>query len=492
MDRQIWTWDLAWYGEQSLRLFHSNFLKILDVGEVKAPGLMWLGAVSLGVLRGVQTETALLVIPMLGIILSAFLIYSSISRFSSKDSAAPFLGALILLGSPLAFGMGTHFFTEALQIFSVSMAIHLSNQDFLDKETALLKFITLIFFAEIVKISSMIYLIAPGITLLYQIRTSSAPIIGRSRPKRVAWIAICGIIGLLVTSWYWRNGARVIGFVKSVSTGEYAQLYGSEGTLIHKLAIWMTSFSSAINANVAWMKYTLIAMAFALTTAEGRLMTKARITGFIHLGNIALAIFFLAKQTNEETRYLAPLIPMWAFCCAILIEGSKFKIKIALALVVITLGNYGILVAHVFNKNVNYSGNHWAEPFHSFASEKAIFQELSESLCNQIKDGTVIFGVDDYYFNYNSALFYSKLAIGKRGENCRFTKIGIGTRGWAEFLHEIEDPSTKGFITYLNPLNFGSDRLNENSKAALELMIKRQDFKWTRNGNYLFGIRSKP
>ncbi len=492
MDQQIWTWDLAWYGEQSLRLFHSNFLKILDVGEVKAPGLMWLGAISLGVLRGVQTETALLAVPMLGILLSAFLTYSSIRRFSSEDSAAPFLGVVILLGSPLAFGMGTHFFTEALQIFSVSIAIYLSTYDFLDKEITLLKFITLIFFAEIVKISSIIYLIAPGIALLYQIRTSNVPIIRRSRHQKVAWIAICGLSGLLVTAWYWRNGAKVIGFIKSVSTGEYAQLYGSEGTLIHKLAIWITSFSSALNANVALMKYTLFAIALALATAKGRLMTKARITGFIHLANIALAIFFLAKQTNEETRYLAPLIPMWAFSGAILIEGSKLKMKIALSLVVITLGNYAILVAHVFNKNVNYSGNHWAEPFHRFASEKAKFQELSESLCTQIDGGTVIFGVDDYYFNYNSALFYSKLAIGKRGEDCRFTKIGIGTRGWVEFLNDIEDPSTKGFITYLNPSNLGSDKLNENSKAALELMTKRQDFKWTRTENYLFGIRSKP
>jgi hypothetical protein len=126
VDRSIWPWDPAWYGETSVDLWatlrHNHYLwpkAMQHALGIKPPGIAWFGQffVPLGGVLGSE-QTALLVFQVLVQAASLAFLYAAARRVDGRPFSIA-AGVVLTASAPLFVSLSHDYFVEPLQTLSV-------------------------------------------------------------------------------------------------------------------------------------------------------------------------------------------------------------------------------------------------------------------------------------------------------------------------------------------------------------------------------------
>ncbi len=135
LDRSVWPWDQAWYGEVSVDLYGA-LGQGLDVWTeamrnalpLKPPGIAWLGQwfVPIGLALG-RIEIALMASILLCQLGTLALVYRTGRLLAPDRPLIAIVGSLMIGSAPLFVGISHNYVAEPLQTFSVAWVFYIAS-----------------------------------------------------------------------------------------------------------------------------------------------------------------------------------------------------------------------------------------------------------------------------------------------------------------------------------------------------------------------------
>jgi hypothetical protein len=463
LDRSVWPWDQAWYGEVSVDLWfflgHSlrQWCGLMATGlYMKPPGIAWIGQffVPLGQVLG-SVETGLLLSVLLtqfGLLLFIF----KIGQLMKPDSRLlPAAGAVFAAGAQLFVGLSHQFFTEPLQALAVAWVffVVVKSAQWPKPRIGVHLFGSLILGA-LAKATTPLYVLMPaiyvGFVFLRKPKTSSFADEWRSTPSRLLMVA-CALAALPGALWYAYNLGHVWQHVHEASSGAIALQYGFRASVIRKLIVWTDLLHQSFLAPyLLWALLASALLAVVLRVRPGAVRPKPApgIKPLFLLSLFQIMFLLLVFSTNDavDSRYMFALLPNLAIlfmgACAQLPGRSFIAILIALCGLQWVAVNYATLRAG--NGIANRS--QWLVPFDAGRSR---FDEMARIIqITSTHPGRYnIVGVEVPWLNANSAAFFAaknRLATGVR---CYYTSLGYAQQDLGAALKRIDEFQTQYFVT---------------------------------------------
>lgn len=437
LDASVWTWDPANYGLLSLKLntaFHtgaSSLLSELAAESVTAPLLYWTGAltVSLGYIFP-RPEAALLlsnIIFALCVITFMWILVQNLAR----DLTFRIVGALVLLSSPSFRGLTQTYFVEIAQMASISLLMYagycLSKSRF---SVSIPLLIAASAVAMLAKFSS-IFFIVPIVSYSLIAATSRASNVDRNNNTNW-WIILFSIsASTACIYWYIFNIGPVLEHAEKFSTSQFAEIYGSRSGFITKFWMWCDTLSNALTP------FPYLALIFSLIVVAALIkrlrmeMSSFNLGGFVARGSLfsaTLALLFpfvigvYSTQINEESRFIAPLIPVAAVSIAWALSELNSRWLTRAIIAVLCVG-YCFTTAQSFGFSSTTRRTPWY--FQSVNMNDHSAERLSRAVAASCRQKTakqlIMVGVGLPDFNANSLTFESaKQAISGR-PFCNYT-----------------------------------------------------------------------
>lgn len=325
MDRSIWPWDPAWYGEVSIDLWTTLrqspgawWDAMLHAFGIKPPAIAWLGQFFVP-LDGVfgSVEAALLFSIVLTQAASLMLIFAAGRRLADSLVLPALAGALLTASAPLFVALSHDYFVEPIQTLSVAwvLLIMVSARHWHPSLTVA-QLVAAISLGLLAKLSTPLYMTAPAfVALVFSISALRNRVRFRWWLERrfVASALLATVLAYATASWYGVN------FQSAWQQARYSAkstLYGTERPFFSKLDFWFERFGDAI-----FLPYFDVALGLTLVVAAAALFTfkrrKYSLRGSAYpllallgcLGVPVAALISLAAQVNEDDRFLVPTIP---------------------------------------------------------------------------------------------------------------------------------------------------------------------------------------
>jgi len=136
MDRAVWPWDQAHYGEETVDLYRALsdpavpwLHEMRNAVGFKPPGIAWLGqwVVPAGKWIG-SIETALLGSVLVCQLGTLILVFSMGRRLLPDRPLIAMTGAVLIGAAPLFVGMSHNYLVEPLQTLSVAWVFHIASR----------------------------------------------------------------------------------------------------------------------------------------------------------------------------------------------------------------------------------------------------------------------------------------------------------------------------------------------------------------------------
>lgn len=495
----VWPWDQAWYAEVALQLAHAAedgpvawFKAMLHLPTSKSPLLQWTAqalTASAGLLGSYERGFLLLNVAINAATL--WLVFSTVLRLGGSPVAG--LAAVLLCGGASLFiGMAHQFMVEPLQALTVAGLMRLSLEaghlPTMRLAAAATIWVALAFLAK----TTSIGFIAPFLLYIVLARLVG----GRARPSAFGprdW-ALAGVATLLVTAtvaWYAVNWGNVLAHIRNATLSEVALHYGSIGTLGSKLRFWSAAL---LHALTPWplVGYAIaLAVAAALAVAVGRalrapmrgwpagLVASGALFAFCLTGTVAAGLLAYASQINEETRFLAPMIPLVAVLAGwgLSVLGREWLTSFAALLFAVNAAA-GHLYAHGVIA-LPPQTSVWLRPYRVEPASVARFERAVRLSCDPRRlNRYAIIGVEMPDFNANSAAFFSEKQKGALGYRCPYTSLGYAERDVDRAVKRIYALDSDYFVTLpadripADP----TDALNQVAKPVAEWIANSPDW----------------
>ena len=323
IDRRVWPWDEAFYGEYSVWLLrtlvhspsHWPAALMASLGD-RAPAISWVGEffVPLGYAFP-NVQTGLLLCILLTQLTSVLLLYWTIRKASGSILTALITSGIASSGS-LFVGLTYHYFVEPLQLLCVVslLALAVYHRRFSRTILATLTIAAFVF-GLLVKTSTPAFQAPLLLYLVYLCFHKQPPALtphGLCSGKAFHYLTIfvTALIVLATFAWYFLNFRGTLQHVMQAASGDLAIYYGSKANLTVKLSFWMLQLQKSF-LYLPVLGALLIAVPKALLTrwqGRGRL-TQFDFLAILSLVWLAVLIFLFSRNINEETRYLLALLP---------------------------------------------------------------------------------------------------------------------------------------------------------------------------------------
>jgi hypothetical protein len=332
MDKSLWKYDPLQYGALSIELYSrlirdpSRWLADLFTKfPIKAPMISWIGQffVPLGSLSG--NISVGLRLSTVGVQFMALLLtYKAFKKIFPRKVLA-IIGCLVIAGAPLSIGLSTKFWVEPLQLLAVAWFIHIAvfapDRDGLH---TLLHLMAASSFAMLVKVSSPLYCLGPGLAALwYAVRERPAGLRWKFRSHMAVTAAALVLVPAAIV-WYVKNLPKVLDFLQKYSLHDTA--WGVDQSFIRKLVYWFGAFEWLF-----FLPFVLLIMIPLLLAATWVFIKKGGGTKgeslivLMALFQVFLIVAVFSVFTNQDKRYLLPMLPYLAiiicWCAARLDRG---------------------------------------------------------------------------------------------------------------------------------------------------------------------------
>ena len=333
LDRRVWPWDQAWYGEVTADLSFlfahcagSLVLRHALVDAEQAPSArlarpshrspwVWPRAASTWPFWCfvVALQTA-----------SLALIWTACRAVAPRNLPIVVAATLFAAAGPLFIGLSHQYLVEPLQILDVSASLFVAIRapriaGF--RLLALLALLTIVGMGS--KTTTFIYCgLFWAIAFGYGVQAARQRRWAWGDP--VAWVALAAafLLGIVTAGWYLANMADMLAHIRAATEGADAELYGHRGTLLAKLPFWWDAALTGFL--VGWDRWILVFLPVAMAASavllpRGLWRRTWRIedaVAFAASAHVVITILLLAGQPNEETRFLVPLAPDLAMLLA--------------------------------------------------------------------------------------------------------------------------------------------------------------------------------
>jgi hypothetical protein len=283
-----------------------------------------------------------------------------VSRRLGANSVASLAALFLCGGASLHMGLATQFLVESLQSLCVVALILMAWRSERVPLLALLSRVLLCVAAALLTKSSSFVFIVPMLTYVAVARFI-APCEFKEKITIFDYFtgALALIFVVMAIAWYginWKSMARH--FVETTTTSDISLLYGHVGSFGEKLAFWIRALGLALSPSPWLLVFLVLSSIFALGVSclkVGRhsirdwpvesLKTGILFAGAL-AGTVVLIVVGLATQVMEDTRFLAPVIPI----LAILLSWSLATLHSTILtwmLIGATIGNAAVGAAYV-------------------------------------------------------------------------------------------------------------------------------------------------
>jgi len=465
MDRAVWPWDQAWYGEVSVELWYLLTHEVaawpwamLHAFGLKPPGIAWVGQffVPLGQALG-SIEFGLLLFVIVTQWVTLLLIYRVGEELSRGCRFVPFVGTALAAAAPLFVGLSYQYFAEALQTLAVTYFFWLAARaSKLGPWRIVSHGILATALAMLAKASSPLYCFLPGLIAVgYAVRRVAA---NPRRALKINWrqcafvVAAVGLLALALT-WYTINWEPMLKHVRFSSTSLH---YGRRDLFFNKLIYWGTALLRAFFMKGAYWVVGCLVLAAFLSWCIRRLRVKSQLAPtpaflvtFAGAAHVALALTVFSLNVNEYTRYLMPLTPSVAIVAMVAISAFPYKLLhgglVALAAMQFcyvhaqALGVFPVDRAHV---------SRWLRPVTREAEKKAELTRLVRLTCTEAtKYRYCMCGVDYSWLNHNSLSFYMRKRRLETGLLTYYTSVGYAATDEDKAWQRLNDLEIVYFIS---------------------------------------------
>jgi hypothetical protein len=353
LDRSVWPWDPAWYGEVSVDLYAAllrsvpEWLHMLATGlPDRAPGLVWVGQffVPLGGPRGLLLFTVLLETA------AAWALFGALAALF-EDELAAFAAVAFVCSGPLFAGMTQSYFTEPFEGLGTAMFVYFlarADRRGLWRSALLLGIAALV--ATFGKITAVLYLFCPALLFIVLCVRRRAELRKRPRLDRGGALLACAFAGgaLVLGAWLLICGKAVFehGFASAV--GPVAELYGTRSGPGHKMVYWVGNLDRLFLGPVTRVAFpAAFGAAIAMAFARRKRLDWADWVALASLSEIALVVLALSLIVNEDGRFLFCLFPFAgvAACWALARLGRR---ALTIAYIGAALAQFGLVYAQAF------------------------------------------------------------------------------------------------------------------------------------------------
>jgi hypothetical protein len=439
LDRSVWPWDPAWYGEVSVDLYAAllrsfpEWVRMLATGlPDRAPGLVWVGQffVPLGGPKGLLLFSVLLQAA------AAWTLFRALAALF-EDELAAFASVAFVCSGPLFAGMTQSYFTEPFEGLGVALFVYfLARADRRPLWRSALLLGAAALAAAFGKITAGLYLLCPALLFAALCVRRRAELRERPRLDRSgALLAFAfAAVALVFGAWLLICGKAVFERAFASASGPLAELYGTRGGFGHKLIYWMGNLDRMFLGPVTRVAFlaafgAAIAMAFA---RRKRLRWADRIA-LASISGIALVVLVLSLIVNEDARFLFCVFPFAgvAACWALARLGRR---AISIAYLSAALAQFGLLYAQAFGLMAPQS---YVRAIDRTGAGLDLVRRAVASTCTPQQDGRLFMaGLDIPRFNGNSLSFYSALANSRAGFKCYYDRLGPvdGDTAWKNAL----------------------------------------------------------
>jgi 4-amino-4-deoxy-L-arabinose transferase-like glycosyltransferase len=485
LDRAVWPYDQAWYGQVSVDLFVIGTASpdawpaaMLQSFVIKAPGIAWLGQafVPLGMALG-SIEKGLGLSVVLTQIATLLILLVSVRALAHRWSVA-LVSCMLLASAPLFIAMSNQYFVEPLQTLAVAWFIALAV--FASRwrwQVTAVHLVAATAVAMLAKTSSPLYCFAPGLfSLVSMIRRAgqTRQCLGHQRLdiRLIAGAALSLAMLAATMSWYTVNFDALVQFTVSTSSGPVALNYGSVGSLPNKLQFWFAAarqnyFLPQVVVFLAML--TAFALAIRIRTRNARL-DRLDVFAALAIVELTTVLIIFSFQVNEEVRYLLPLAPYLALLLTwVLTRINRLLVTqaVALLLIVQTLVVYQRAFGLAPQSDVM---SYWVIPVHQDGQDIQDVQAAVTNTCTPADVGRYnVVGVELPWFNSNSLSFFAAKELLRRPGRCYYTTLGYAESNPDEAWERVMELRTRHFLTInpqLEPLP--QDAFNRVAQPTLE------------------------
>lgn len=462
LDRRVWPWDQAWYGEVTadlyFRLGHapdSWFSGMLSLMPSKPPLLAWLGQaiVPLGVAAG-SVDIILLVFIVALQTASLALIWSACRAVAPRNLPLVAAATLFAAAGPLFVGLTHQYLVEPLQILDTSASLLLALRAPRMSGLRILALLSLLAVVGLAaKTTTFIYCgLFWVIALAYGVRA-----IRRRRwvpGDPAAWAALASaiLLGIVTGGWYLANMADMLAHIRAATSGADAELYGHSGTLLAKLPFWWDA--AQIGFFVGWDRWAIAFLPAAMAASAvvlpcGLWRRSWRLedaVAFAASAHVVVTALLLAGQPNEETRFLVPLVPDLAVLLAWSVRAPALRPIGAVAALAFAI-QFAMVAAQSLGWPISTATSAWLLPVKPDRSDRITLQGLMLASCPPSAMNRInVVGPEYPQLNANSMAFFSAKERLKSGYRCSYTSLGYAESDVGRALARVKDMHTHDII----------------------------------------------
>ncbi|MDP8983086.1 MAG: hypothetical protein M3O35_21120 [Acidobacteriota bacterium] len=479
LDKTVWPWDQAWYGEVSVDLWYQLMhhpsqwaAALVKAFGFKAPGIAWLGEffVPLGQAFG-SIEFGLLFSVLAAQFATLLLIYGIGRKLSAGRMQLALFGVLFVSAGPLFVAMAHHYLVESLQLLAVTYVFRIAIAA---PEWSRLRLIAHLLLAVacalLAKSSSPLYTIFPGLVAAFWVIRAKCWVKDDSdRRTSLVILAIGLFAAAAAAAWYALNLSAAAEFVKNASGGAASIYYGHVGAFGPKLMFWLHALKASFFAPWVSIALGLLILTVAALVWKVGVARKLRPAHFVvaaAVAEIILVTVVFACQVSEENRYLLPLAPALAICLM-----WVFAARNSVAL--IAAGVMAAQLAVVHGQALGFTGmnpevSYWLTPYQP---DLGVPGELRELIRLTSGPGTEfrynITGVEYPWFNANSLSFYAAKGRLSTGRRNYFTSLGYAETDAGRAWNRMQQIRTLYFAAVESDRQPPPDFLNQVSVPVL-------------------------
>jgi Dolichyl-phosphate-mannose-protein mannosyltransferase len=475
LDRSVWPWDPAWYGEVSVDLWAAARGDgvswpgaMLSAFGLKPPGIAWIGQFSLPLRHVIGSENAMLLSIVATQIVALVLLAVAARRLTGSKLAAA-TAIVGLASAPLFLQLGHEYFPESLQTLTVAwVLLIMASARMWRLSLTLTQLGAALALGLLAKLTTPLYEGLPMLAAL--VLAITAP--GRELPpwwrdRRVQLSSILMLaLGVGTVGWYSRNLAAAIAHARDAQS---STLYGVTAGPLERLQSWSQEIRDA--SFLPWIGTALLVLiALGAIVRLARAGRGGRLRGaanrrpwltprFVGLAATAATIVaVLASFTTarpQDPRYLLAVVPSVVLAATLVLAWIGVR-EIALAALVLFAFQYVVATGQEL-------GAFRASRMAYVGLQRPVTGRFSDALrtivrqtCNAQSAGRInMVGVDYPWLNANVLEMYAAEEFRFSGRACYYTPLGYAEQNPAKAWQRLRDFKPPYFIAldYTNPAN---------------------------------------
>jgi 4-amino-4-deoxy-L-arabinose transferase-like glycosyltransferase len=440
LDRSIWPWDPAWYGEVTVDLWAAvrggpSWAGVMTHAfGAKPPAIAWFGQLFVP-LRHVfgREATSLLLSVITCEAISIALVYRTLDRATGRLGGI--VGALALGSAPLFVAMGHEYFAEPIQtVSSAWVLLILASSRSWRPALVYAQVPGVLAFGLLCKLSAPIYLAIPTAAALLLSRLNRRPIAGGPSPWRDRAVVVSAAASLALVlgaaAWYSVNLHSAVEHARAASADN--GLYGVNHGFGTELLDWLgRTRDVAFLPPVAALLLVLLvaALGWALTRRHrpSLLDTKVVLAGAAGLTLVVVLAAF-SSQPNNEPRYLLPILPNIAILAGLAFSAAGPAI-VAVAACLVLGAQFGLVTLQSFG--VFHPSWLVSYPLTKPAPKTTMARQLDaivDATCTLSAANKInIVGVAYPWLNANTLEMLAAERYAETGRYCYYTSLGYAS-----------------------------------------------------------------